>query len=290
MTNCILSIDVGIKNLAVCVILLHEEPEILFWDIIDISKEESVEDELCTSHTLKGKACTRKACFAKHGNRFCNIHAKSNPNLYRIVDAKYTDAFLARQPISKLIEITKQYDISYTSSKKCDIVTSIKSYIETYGFEPIKKAKAIKSNEISLIELGKNILAEFDRHFLPFMKQLTHVIIENQISPIANRMKTIQGMIAQYFIMRCQSIHIEFVSSSNKLTLKIEEQEEEDEELEINTYKHRKKQGIKICREILCNNFPSHTDFLDKHRKQDDLADSFLQGIWYITRKMKKVL
>ena len=30
----------------------------------------------------------------------------------------------------------------------------------------------------------------------------THVIIENQISPIANRMKTIQGMITQYFIMK----------------------------------------------------------------------------------------
>ena len=28
------------------------------------------------------------------------------------------------------------------------------------------------------------------------------VIIENQISPIANRMKTLQGMIAQYFIMK----------------------------------------------------------------------------------------
>ena len=29
---------------------------------------------------------------------------------------------------------------------------------------------------------------------------LTHVIIENQISPIATRMKTIQGMVMQHFI------------------------------------------------------------------------------------------
>ena len=28
------------------------------------------------------------------------------------------------------------------------------------------------------------------------------VVIENQISPIANRMKTVQGMITQYFLMR----------------------------------------------------------------------------------------
>ena len=42
------------------------------------------------------------------------------------------------------------------------------------------------------------------------------VIIENQISPIANRMKTIQGMIAQFFIMN-DIKDIEFVAASNKL-------------------------------------------------------------------------
>ena len=37
---------------------------------------------------------------------------------------------------------------------------------------------------------------------LPDIESITHVFIENQISPIANRMKTIQGMLAQYFIMK----------------------------------------------------------------------------------------
>ena len=45
-----------------------------------------------------------------------------------------------------------------------------------------------------------------------------YVIIENQIGPLAIRMKTIQGMIVQYFIMSNLNVeHIEFISASNKL-------------------------------------------------------------------------
>jgi hypothetical protein len=283
--NCVLSIDVGIKNLAVCIIDFDAEtPQILFWDVMDISKEEEEKEEiaLCSMNTIKGKSCNRKAAFAKHSNHFCKVHAKSNKS-FKVIDAKHTPSFLARQTIPKLVDIAKQYDISYTSSKKCDIISSIKTDFDTYGYEPIKAAKIVRSSEISLIELGKNILHSFDEHFLKMIPRLSHVIIENQISPIANRMKTIQGMIAQYFIMRSSTIHIEFVSSVNKLSIAPEEDGDEE-----NTYKTRKAQGIKLTRQLLCDKFPSHIDFLDQHRKKDDLADSFLQGIWYLTTRLKK--
>ena len=41
---------------------------------------------------------------------------------------------------------------------------------------------------------------EFDK--IDKLKDITHIIIENQISPIATRMKTIQGLLTQYFIMK----------------------------------------------------------------------------------------
>ena len=44
------------------------------------------------------------------------------------------------------------------------------------------------------------------------------VIIENQISTLASRMKTLQGMITQYFIMK-NIPQIEFISASCKLKL-----------------------------------------------------------------------
>ena len=93
-------------------------------------------------------------------------------------------------------------------------------------------------------------------------------------------MKTIQGMIAQYFIMRNDAISIEFVSASNKL---------KDHNAALKTsYGERKKLGIQHCLETITNNihYTSWETFFKNHLKKDDLADSFLQGIWFIENKM----
>ena len=110
---------------------------------------------------------------------------------------------------------------------------------------------------------------------------IDHVIIENQISPIANRMKTIQGMIVQYFIMSEVNVdNIEFISASNKL---------KDCDIKDKTkYSDRKKLGITRCLEILNTEYYSNNmiEYFNKHNKKDDLADSFLQGIWFIKNKL----
>jgi hypothetical protein len=93
-------------------------------------------------------------------------------------------------------------------------------------------------------------------------------------------MKTIQGMIAQYFIMRNENASIDFVSASNKL---------KDQSSTLKTsYSERKKLGVQQCLESISNNvfFTSWETFFKNHTKKDDLADSFLQGMWFITNKM----
>ena len=126
------------------------------------------------------------------------------------------------------------------------------------------------------------------------MSSLTHVIIENQISPIANRMKTIQGMIAQYFIMRNNDIRIEFVSSVNKLkdvgcagvsgtggvVADVVVPEITDAKKK---YKDRKLLGIQRCLHLMNNNdnYKEWCSFFTTHAKKDDLADALLQGIWF---------
>jgi hypothetical protein len=113
---------------------------------------------------------------------------------------------------------------------------------------------------------------------------ITHVIIENQISPIANRMKTIQGMIAQYFIMKNVKT-IEFISASNKLKYSAVVNDSDDE-VDISTYKNRKKTGIINCLELLKKTNSNMMNHFESHKKKDDLADSLLQGVWYITNKL----
>jgi len=68
---------------------------------------------------------------------------------------------------------------------------------------------------VDLVSIGRNMKKEFQK-ILSF-NDPKHVIVENQISPIATRMKSIQGMLAQYFIMQSDDINIEFLSSAGKL-------------------------------------------------------------------------
>ena len=89
-------------------------------------------------------------------------------------------------------------------------------------------------------------------------------------------MKTLQGMIAQYFIMKDQN-NIEFYSSSNKLKLFIGNQK--------TTYNERKKLSIEACNNLLINNKNDWLDSFNKNNKKDDLADCFLQGIYYLVQK-----
>ena len=130
---------------------------------------------------------------------------------------------------------------------------------------------------------------------------IDHVIIENQISPIANRMKTIQGMLVQYFIMSdIQVENIEFISAANKLKeydVKDKDTKEKSKEKDkdkpkmknTTTYSERKKLGISRCLEMLHSEyyFNNMLEYFNKHKKQDDLSDSFLQGIWFIKNKLK---
>ena len=92
-------------------------------------------------------------------------------------------------------------------------------------------------------------------------------------------MKTLQGMISQYFIMRNENIKIEYVSSQNKL----KEFAESSKKL---TYKDRKLKGIEICLNLLNGQEESFTKLFQNHKKKDDLADSYLQGIWYLRNKL----
>ena len=101
------------------------------------------------------------------------------------------------------------------------------------------------------------------------------VCVENQIGPLALRMKTLQGMIMQHFIEK-QVPLVEEISATNKL--------KEFLDLKKTTYAERKKLSIVYTRQILSdsNNLHKWIKIFNEHKKKDDLADSFLQGRWYL--------
>jgi hypothetical protein len=268
----VLSIDVGIKNLAFC---LFEKPEdcdsfkITKWDIVNISEKETMS---CGFVDKKG-ICNKPAKFRKEDQCFCLKHSKKQ--IFQVPTTELKPSYINKQKIQRLHDIADKYKIIHDKPiKKCELISLINDHVHNNCFQEIQSTNASK---IDLISIGLNIKCKFDKLFNE-EGSIDYVIIENQISPIANRMKTIQGMIAQYFIMSEVSVDkIEFVAASNKL-------KDCDAKDKVN-YKDRKKLSIKRCLELITTNnyFNNKVEYFDKHSKKDDLADSFLQGMWFIT-------
>ena len=197
---------------------------------------------------------------------------------------------LNKQTLQKLIDIAAKYKVINTNNletsyKKSQLVSLIKDFSEKNCFSEVKKSNATK---IDLVTVGRNIQNHFDDILCNYLLTIDTIIIENQIGPIANKMKTIQGMLAQYFIMKNNNISIDFISATNKLKdflpLVKETNNEKEKEKEKMDYKDRKKLGIQICTNFVSqdNQFKEWNTFFSKHQKKDDLSDCFLQGMWYI--------
>jgi len=265
----ILSIDVGIKNLAFC---LLENDKIAKWDVINLAAQDSSDGCGCCM-VDKNVKCSNLAKFTKNGSHYCLKHAKKQP--FQIPTPELKKAFINKQKLQKLYEMADKFGIQYTNTmKKNDIIHELNEYTTNMCFEMVHSVGAA---EIDLVTIGKNIKKHFDKIFSGG-EMIDYVIIENQISPIANRMKTIQGMIAQYFIMTGTCQKIEFVSSVNKL----KDIAPADKSVKL-TYGDRKKLGISKCLEIIkdTNSYSEWCDYFTSHKKKDDLADSFLQGRWF---------
>ena len=269
----ILSIDVGIKNLALC---LFEKPsdsnnfQITKWDVINVSESEIA--KCCFIDKDKNVICNKYAKFKKDNDCFCLKHSKKQTLQIPTSDLK--TSFINKQKIQKLFEIADKNNIKYDKPiKKNDLLNIINEYIHNNYFQEIN---TINASKVDLITVGINIKNKFN-NFFSDESFIDYVIIENQISPIANRMKTIQGMIVQYFIMSNVVVEcIEFVSALNKL---------KDCDIKDKTkYSNRKKIGITKCLEIITTDyrFNNKLDYFNSHSKKDDLADCFLQGLWFI--------
>ena len=287
----ILSIDVGIKNLAFCLLEKHDQCSdknsdkitILKWDTINLAQK--IEAKCCEIE--KNTQCNKPAKFTKNSKCYCLKHSKKQQ--FQIPTSQLKPAFLNKQKMNVLCQIADDYKIKYSQPcKKADVLSLINDYIYNSCFEPVENMSASK---IDLVTIGRNMQCKFDEILDAHLLTIDNVIIENQISPIANRMKTIQGMIAQYFIMKNNNIQIDFVNASNKLKAATTSTSSSDGAKNPDSkkmkYSDRKKLGIQQCLEFLSTyNFQEWDEFFKAHTKKDDLADSFLQALWYINNKL----
>jgi hypothetical protein len=280
----VLSIDVGIKNLSLCLFEIEgfNEIKIVKWDNLNLCEK----IEMNCVEVDKNGLCGKSGKFVKNGACYCLKHSKKYEYLHPTQELNV--AYLNKQKIQKLLEIADKYNISYTNPninlKKSQLLDIISVFVKDKCYEAVEKVNA---PTVSLVTIGKNIQHKFDELLEDHIANIQTIIIENQIGPLANKMKTIQGMISQYFIMKNNDINIEFISASNKLKDFMPKKGDKNVSEKLD-YKQRKKLGVQTCLEIvsLDHRFKEWENFFNKHAKKDDLSDCFLQGMWYIKHKL----
>ena len=311
----LISFDIGIKNMAYCVLSSTNIPDtpivIHDWNVLSMVEPNNSITYPCNcsipgkNKKTPAKLCCKKSKYKKGEQYFCDRHAKKNTQ-WIIPTKQHTLTFIKKHKVQELITLCNTNMLlinrDIKSLKKENLIELLMNFYKERCYEPIIVSKTVNANEVDLIYIGKSIKRLFNE--LPDIDTITHVMIENQISPIANRMKTIQGMLAQYFIMKSDDVDIRFVSSSHKLrqfkdingfvprsSVQIDTQVENTEILTPSTttnpnYKSHKNDGILYTQQILCKNngFTNWSSAMNMPKK-DDLADAFLQGLWYFKQQ-----
>jgi hypothetical protein len=269
----IMSIDVGIVKLAFALFKrLEGTHEYILdkWSVVNLTQDGVVNIPLVCCE------CAKKATCTKNGVHFCAKHGKKSGGFLPSSELKLSNINKLKK--DKVFELMTQLGlVAPDITSKQDLVKALKVHIDQNVLQPLQKTNASK---LDLNIIGRNIKQNFDAIDTCHINE---VIIENQIGPQAIRMKTIQGMLSQYFIMRHDNVSIKFVNASNKLKCGVPPFITTE-----TTYKDRKDMGIHMCKHIIQTNELYTMDwleFINSKKKVSgiaDLADCFLQGLWYI--------
>lgn len=282
----ILSFDVGIKNLAYCLMEKTEDKvKILKWDIINL-----VEDRNLCQHVLKNKRVCGKigrfTCSLFENNNMKEIVVcNSHKNNYIPIEIE-TNTFMCAHNKCKnksSINLMTKEEWSWCDTHKKEVKSILRN------FKP-KKLTFQNCSQQPIQELGKKLYTklDLDKDFI----LVQDVLIENQPSLKNPNMKTIATLLYSYFVMRgiidkekTNSLidNIRFISPSNKLKVdklttnkKLTDAKNKDQK---EVYEITKGLGKIYCKTLISEEEKAKLDLYDK---QDDLCDAYLQGFQFL--------
>lgn len=248
----LISFDVGLRNLAYCVLegTSRADVRIVDWNIIDVLGEQA---GVGAARCFK---CTAAARYehASEGTFACSRHT---PKAKEVV----TKAALSKKTPNELHEQIEKFGLQTSATKKADLVKLLYNHARQNTW---KKCVA-SSTQGSVMDMAPAIQSSLDSRASSWAGA-DAVCIENQPE---RRMYAVQAMLQMYFTMR--GIKSSGVSATHKLSNIVTVDDV------VHTYKGRKKTGITHAYALVP---AANQDHFKKHPKKDDLADSFLQGLW----------
>ena len=255
----LVSFDVGLRNLAVCVMegTSRSDVRIVHWEVIDILGEQSgLNNPRCfkcsTNATWTHVSSAQMAC------------TRHKPKQGKCPTKK---ALTSKTP-EELQTLLEKFGLVCPTKKKTDIVTMVYLHYRQNIWR-----RAVKSAfDGSVIDLCPSIIQSLDGR-ADVWRGADLVAFENQPD---RRMFAVQGMMNMYFC--CRGYKCSGVSATHKLSniITIDDR--------VDSYKGRKKTGIVHAEALVPAEWVQH---MLKHPKKDDLCDAYLQGLWVMEHAKK---
>ena len=250
----LISFDVGLRNLAYCVLegTSRTDVTIVDWNIIDVLGEQA---GVGAARCYK---CTAAARYehASQGTFACSKHTPKKGKAP-------TKTALTKKPTEELRKDLEASGLQSTATTKADLVKLLYNHAKQNTW---KKCVA-SSTTGSVMDMAPALMASLDAR-LSSWRGADAVCIENQPE---RRMYAVQAMLQMYFTLR--GIKSCGISATHKLSNIVTIDDS------VTSYKGRKKTGITHAYALVPAENQEH---FKKHPKKDDLADSFLQGLWFL--------
>jgi len=304
----VLSFDVGIKNLAGCIIEYNDlEPDIKsklnihYWDIINLVESKKEEDYNPILFKCYEEKCNAKPKsyidFDNNKYCFCTKHLTKKDIYLKNVFNNWDKSLweqkkdcICSKCENDVTNTRKTYyynpNLNITLCSKHYKILTDKVVSAQNKLYPIKskKVKDITSND-----LRTQLVKCLDQRLNSLLRIADIVLIENQPTFKNPTMKAISDTLYTWFIIRgiidkdlnkSTIKEIKFISPSNKL--KEFDTKKLDDANDNKKYAVTKKLSIENTKTILASyNLNDWINRLQSFDKKDDLCDSFLQG-WYV--------
>lgn len=246
MVQTVCAWDVGIKNLAYCVMEKRDDGTFNVdknkWNKINLMDDENKVKLKCTHITINGKKekpCTKdaKSYYIKDDIKYglCTIHKKNYTAVQENINVEEDFASIQYDKKSDKVPceyLGKEDKLCGTKSLWKHDGKSLCSAHKKTTINNLKKANSVKTDKkqncmhVNLFILGQKLYSELNK-IKEVIMNVDEVIIENQPTFINPTMKTMSALIYGYFVMVLASekgkypLHnVKFYAPSNKLKIK----------------------------------------------------------------------
>lgn len=209
--------------------------------------------------------------------------------------AKFSFNQCANQHVNQNEKIDQKEKVDYCA---IHYRSALKRKLKEFSPQPIKNL-IVRKYQTSRLQL--ELINKLDGLIEHFAKLgIEEVVIENQPAQKNPKMKSIANTLFDYFMIRGHVDHShdlnitvpQFMCPSNKLkvnkdnTLEVFRQNKKQNKNSGKKYKLTKELSIEYTKQLLRDE-PEQLNYLDLHKKQDDMCDAYLQGRYYLEFKKK---